>query len=112
MAALDALPEAGGYAVGAPRRNLELLPNESTFGRRGSHQWQYQVAVTPWPRLQKLALSPAEDAAHGGDPHRIHGPQESSLKMRPSSNSCAEPYKQDSSREFGSPSRLKIPGSG
>jgi hypothetical protein len=32
MAALEAIPEVGGDAVGTPRRNSQLLPNESAQG--------------------------------------------------------------------------------
>ena len=67
----------------SPRRDSELLPDESPAGSRRSDQRKHQVSATPRPRLQESPLSAAKGPTHGSDQDRIRRIQESRLKCAP-----------------------------
>src|SRR5438552_9224138 len=80
MATAGAVSEAGHDAAGSPRWDSELLPDEGAAGSSGSREREHQGPLAPRTRIQESPLPSAEGPAHGGDPDRICGLQESSLK--------------------------------
>src|SRR5882672_4750976 len=80
MATIATLSKTGPDVGGSPGWNPELLPHQSTFRGRGSHQRQHQNPSQKGPRLQKSRLPTAQGAAHGGHKNGIHRSSESSLK--------------------------------
>src|SRR5258706_15200158 len=83
MATIATLSKTGPDVGGSPGWNPELLPHQSTFRGRGSHQRQHQNPSQKGSRLQKSRLPTAQGAAHGGHKNRIHRASESGLKCRP-----------------------------
>src|ERR1700738_5009387 len=90
LAAAPAVRETGRHACEPSGRYLELLSHQSSPGHGGSHQWEHQVSLTPWPWVSESSVPTAQSSTHGSNPDRICGFQESGLKMALLSNSVAE----------------------
>src|ERR1700720_494666 len=83
LATIATLSKTGPDVGGSPGWNPELLPHQSTFRGRGSHQRQHQNPSRKGSWLQKSRLPTAQGAAHGGHKNRIYRSSESGLKCRP-----------------------------
>src|SRR5438876_1223125 len=61
------LPKASRNVTRPPRRNLELLPDESAAGSSGGGQRQHQELTTPRSGLHKSPLPSPESPTHGSN---------------------------------------------
>ena len=67
VATARSLPKASRNVTRPPRRNLELLPNESAAGSSGGGQRQHQELTTPRSGLHKSPLPSPESPTHGSN---------------------------------------------
>src|SRR5215467_1709036 len=108
MAAPALVSETRRDVAQAPRRDSELLSDQSALRRRRSHQWQHPHANKPRTWLQEHALSTIESKANGRHQHRVRRLSQN-RESRVECHSLRIPAQGRKTLEVNSPQGFSVP---